>query len=144
LPHFPILPSCGRRKLTRSIASVIATAVCRLLESELARRRARNPRYSLRAFAGRLRIDHSTLSQWMRGRRTLTPRGLAQIRRLDLHDFAILDLVRRHDFRPDSRWIAAQLRVGVDETNVALQRLLRLNLLTMDAADRWSTPLEEP
>lgn len=42
------------------------------LQSELAARCARNPQYSLRSFARHLDIDHSTLSQFLRGKRKLT------------------------------------------------------------------------
>ncbi len=52
-------------------------------------------------------------------------------------DLAILELTRRQGFRPDSRWIARELRVTVDEANIALQRLLRLELLEMVSPDRW-------
>lgn len=44
----------------------------RLLQEELARRCAGNPKYSLRAFARYLGLDHATLSQLLRGRRPLT------------------------------------------------------------------------
>jgi len=47
-----------------------------LLQSELARRCARNPKYSLRAFADLLGIDHSSLSQMLRQRRVITPRAI--------------------------------------------------------------------
>jgi uncharacterized protein (TIGR02147 family) len=43
-----------------------------VLHAELARRCAANPRYSLRAFAKYLGIDHSTLSQLFRGKRQFT------------------------------------------------------------------------
>lgn len=49
------------------------------LREELARRCRDNPQYSLRAFAGKLGLDHSSLSQILRGKRTLTE---ANIRRL--------------------------------------------------------------
>lgn len=42
------------------------------LRQELAARCARNPQYSLRAFAVFLGVHHSTLSQVMRGKRTVT------------------------------------------------------------------------
>lgn len=42
------------------------------LERELARRCASNDQYSLRAFARQLDIDHSTLSQLLRGKRPFT------------------------------------------------------------------------
>ncbi|MGH9936225.1 MAG: DUF4423 domain-containing protein [Blastocatellia bacterium] len=44
------------------------------LQSELARRLSSNPQYSLRSFALQLGINHSTLSQLLRGKRALTPR----------------------------------------------------------------------
>ncbi len=46
------------------------------LQSELARRCARNSQYSLRAFAVHVNVDHSTLSQWLRGRRPMTRRSI--------------------------------------------------------------------
>lgn len=49
------------------------------LAEELAKRCASNARYSLRAFAKMLEIDHSSLSQILRGRRALTE---ATIRKL--------------------------------------------------------------
>jgi transcriptional regulator with XRE-family HTH domain len=148
------------------------------LRGELALRCGRNAQYSLRAFARFLGLDHSTLSQLLRGKRRLTERTvrrcgmrlgldedsvrefcrseagvsdaddevLGEVRRLasdtasvvaEWHHYAILELVRLDSFRPDSRWLARVLGLSVDEVNIALQRLLRLGLLSMDAADRW-------
>jgi transcriptional regulator with XRE-family HTH domain len=133
----------------------VTTTCFRLfLQHSLAERRARNPQYSLRAFAQRLDIDHSTLSQWMRGRRPLTAKTIETLgRRLRLPakhirvfvehrnvsgpDLAILELTRHASFNPDSRWIAKQLGITVDEVNIAIQRLLRLDLLQM-GADGWT------
>ncbi len=50
---------------------------------------------------------------------------------------AILELMRLASFRPDSRWIARVLGVSTDEVNIALSRLARLGMLTMEAPDRW-------
>src|SRR5262249_22953072 len=148
-----------------------------LLQSELARRCATNPQYSLRAFAMHLEIDHSTLSQILRAKRALTektiealgnhlgldraaieryaanerafaasPGGEGEIVQLtsdalnlvsDWYHWAILELVRLDDFRPDSRWIARVLGITTDEVNVALSRLLHLRLLEMVDRDRW-------
>ncbi|HEY7370443.1 MAG TPA: TIGR02147 family protein [Thermoanaerobaculia bacterium] len=147
-----------------------------LLQSELARRCAANAQYSLRAFAMQLEVDHSSLSQWLRGRRAITRRTIETLgAKLDLPEeviaryvenaardgdpqgddsrdslsgdtialiagwehFAILELTRLQEFRPDSRWIARVLGIGVDLVNVALQRLIRLGLLEMAAEDRW-------
>ena len=147
------------------------------LQSELARRCARNAQYSLRAFALHLSVDHSTLSQWLRGRRPMTARSIESIGgmlglsgpaiqsyiehaqregtnapRLPCgvltgetveviaawYHFALLELTRLAEFRPDIRWIARVLDISVDEVNIALQRLIRLDLLDMAAADRWT------
>jgi transcriptional regulator with XRE-family HTH domain len=145
-----------------------------LLQSELARRCSRNPNYSLRAFAMHLDVDHSTLSQWLRGRRPIATRSIESIgarlgitpeaikgyvERVTRDDatangvwyltpdtmslvaewycFAILELTRLESFRPDSRWIARVLGISADEVNVALQRLIRLDLLDMETPTRW-------
>ena len=120
------------------------------LAAELAQRRARNPRYSLRAFARDLGTDHATLSQLMRGRRVLSPRMLRQIgRRLHVgaadiaeacerhHADAILRLARMKILRPDSRWIATRTGLPLDAVNAALTRLLHQRQLRMAAAGRW-------
>jgi uncharacterized protein (TIGR02147 family) len=151
-----------------------------LLQAELGRRCARNPQYSLRAFAKFLAIDHATLSQLMRGKRALTGRTLIRLgSRLGLerpaidvylaqeaiwgrsredvesvnelrqlatdtasvisewHHYAILELTRLRDFKPDSRWIAQVLGITPDLVNLALSRLLRLGLLEMVDRHRW-------
>lgn len=50
-----------------------------VLQEELARRCARNPQYSLRALAAALALDHSTLSQLLRGKRPFTERTIRAI-----------------------------------------------------------------
>jgi len=49
------------------------------LRSELAARCERNPRYSLRAFANFLDIDHASLSQIMRGARACTTQSIRRL-----------------------------------------------------------------
>ncbi|MBI1853189.1 MAG: TIGR02147 family protein [Planctomycetes bacterium] len=155
-----------------------ATSFRLLLQAELARRCAANVQYSLRAFAMHLDVDHSTLSQILRGKRALTEktieslgnhlgldratieRYVANERRFattpavvdgeileltrdavnlvsDWYHWAILELVRLDDFRPDSRWIAQVLGITVDEVNLALSRLLHLGLLEMVDRTHW-------
>jgi uncharacterized protein (TIGR02147 family) len=146
------------------------------LQEELAARCGRNPRYSLRAFANFLAIDHATLSQILRGKRAVTP---ATVRKLgarigltesdieryaqiatnkqeptdatqyrDLaedaarvfsnwHAFAILELMRLKEFRPDVGWIERVLGISADEIQVALQHLIRLNFLNMESPGKW-------
>src|SRR5262245_32651300 len=45
----------------------------------MARRLSSNPQYSLRSFALQLGINHSTLSQLLRGKRALTPRMIKNL-----------------------------------------------------------------
>ncbi len=121
-----------------------------LLAAELAQRRQRNARYSLRAFARDLGTDHATLSQLMRGRRVLSPAMVRQIgRKLHLraadiaeacaqhHADAILRLAARSTFRPNSRWIATRTGLPLDAVNTALARLLHQRLLVMESPTRW-------
>jgi hypothetical protein len=121
-----------------------------LLQSELDRRRAANRRYSLRAYARALAIDHSALSQILRGRRRLTARKIRTLGpRLGLHagvldehcanehEAAVLDAIARPGFRADSRWIATVSGVPLDDVNIALQRLLRKGVLVMRSRSQW-------
>jgi transcriptional regulator with XRE-family HTH domain len=162
-------------KSTLTAASPTPDTSFRLfLQSELARRCARNAQYSLRAFALHLGIDHSTLSQWLRGRRAITARSIEMLGPklglsplaiqqyvehsgredrpsldaflltgetvsliADWYHFAILELTRLDEFECDSRWIARVLDISVDEVNLAVQRMIRLDLLDMESADRW-------
>jgi uncharacterized protein (TIGR02147 family) len=55
----------------------------------------------------------------------------------DWYHYAILELTRLHDFKPDSRWIAQVLCITPDEVNIAISRLARLGLLQMVDHDRW-------
>ena len=80
------------------------------LQEDLATRCARNPRYSLRAFAGYLRLDHSTLSQLLRGRRRFTARTVERIgARLSLAPAVITQFVELERTPPES-WAARELR----------------------------------
>jgi uncharacterized protein (TIGR02147 family) len=55
----------------------------------------------------------------------------------DWYHYAILELTRLQDFKPDSRWVARVLGITTDQVNLALTRLLRLGLLKMAGRDRW-------
>jgi transcriptional regulator with XRE-family HTH domain len=157
---------------------VSSTLFSERLRREFETRRERNPRYSLRAFAGFLRTDHSTLSQILRGARRVPPgriRVWSKILGMGAEEISlyaaaesapdaathrkhellrhwtaeaesitngpihlqIIRLSRNPDFRADCRWIAARLKVDVDEVNIALSRLLRLRLLAAAAPNQW-------
>ena len=73
------------------------------LQEELANRCARNPRYSLRAFAKYLTLDHSTLSQLLRGRRRFTGRTIDRIgKRLRLSSEMITQFIEGERSTPPS------------------------------------------
>lgn len=121
-----------------------------LLNAELQRRRARNSRYSLRAFARDLDEDHASLSQMLRGRRRPSARRMREIAaRLGIDravleaccamriDAAVLEAVQRRPRCIGSRRIARRIGCKVDDINVALQRLLVTGRLRMPTRDRW-------
>lgn len=115
------------------------------LYQELRRRQGANPRYSLRAFALHLGIDHSTLSQLLRARRTLTPEMLERLgARLGLERDAIATYVAHEARRisapgPQSREVR---RLTADTANLvadwyhwAILELVRLRDFVPDS--RW-------
>ena len=72
----------------------------RFVQAEIARRCAKNPRYSLRACARALELDPATLSQLVRGKRPFTGRSIRRIgAALGLDDAAIEAHVR-DELRP--------------------------------------------
>lgn len=121
-----------------------------LLAETLARRRAVNQAYSLRAFAQSLGVHHATLTRLLAGRTIATGRCVQRLgRRLGLNDAEIQQLglaearrgvcraISRRDFRPDSRWLAAMTGLPLDAVNVALQRLLVDRALVMRSRGHW-------
>ena len=114
-----------------------------LLQEELATRCARNPRYSLRAFARYLRLDHSTLSQLLRGRRRFTARTVERIgARLSLAPAVITQFVELERTPPES-WAARELRQLSRDASLSLAEwhhpaILELTRLASFRADvRW-------
>jgi transcriptional regulator with XRE-family HTH domain len=124
-------------------------SVASFLDREYGRRKGRNPRYSLRAFARDLGCDHSTLSQWMRGKRPVSDEAAAQLcDALGLHgidrrrvcELGPTDLevvaAARETKASDSHALAAATGLGLDALNTALFKLIRLGVLRMDG-DAW-------
>ena len=115
------------------------------LEREYGRRRGRNPRYSLRAFARDLGCDHSTLSQWMRRTRPMTEEAAQQLcdalqltgadrslaREIDENDMTVL-LAIRSGAAPNASALASATALTGDQVNLSLFKLLRLAVLRMD------------
>jgi transcriptional regulator with XRE-family HTH domain len=121
-----------------------------VLQAEFDRRRAANARYSLRAFARALSVNHSTLSQMLRGKRRVTARNvralgpplrlnaavIAELCAIE-HESAVLAVLEQPRFRADSRWVATMAGIPLDEVNVTLQRLLRKRIVTMASSSSW-------
>ena len=139
------------------------------LVQEFAARRAKNPRYSLRAFAAYLGADHSTLAQILRGSRRAPVSGIrvwSKALGLSIEEAAVYVAAehvpdpetahRQHQLHhwtaealsiisdrshweiarrvgtaspADTRAIAQEIGLPVDQVNMALARLLRLRLL---------------
>jgi uncharacterized protein (TIGR02147 family) len=115
------------------------------LQAELARRCARNAQYSLRAFAKFLDVDHSTLSQIIRGKRRLTERTVRRCGvRLGLDEESIEEFIRAigsEDERDDAA--LGEIRVLASDTaklvaewqHYAILELVRLPGFRPDS--RW-------
>ena len=130
---------------------MLSVTLLTVLRAELERRRGGNRRYSLRSFARDLHVDHSALSQILRGKRRLTGRNVRALgRRLRLaapqiaelcaleNESAVLAALDRPNFQADSRWVASMVGIPLDEVNVTLQRLLRKRIVSMEG-DSWVT-----
>jgi len=103
-----------------------------ILDLELRRRRRINPRYSLRAFARSVGVEHSTLSQFLRGKRAITWRSIHLIaKRMRWNGQALLALCNRPDYSFDSIFISRELGVSVDEVNIALTDLCLFGLMEL-------------
>ena len=114
------------------------------LNRELKRRQERNPHYSLRAFARDLDCNHATLSQWLRVttpmsreaeehifvRLDLSPAERAFAREIDDNDLQILAAIREAPATTEA--VASVAGMSVDQTNIALAKLLRLEIVRMD------------
>jgi transcriptional regulator with XRE-family HTH domain len=81
----------------------------------MARRLSSNPQYSLRSFALQLGINHSTLSQLLRGKRALTPRMIKNLgERLGLRPEEIEAFIARERQAADTvvsreiRWLTME------------------------------------
>jgi plasmid maintenance system antidote protein VapI len=114
------------RQRSRSSAAIRLRTI---LEAEFTRRRGLNPRYSLRGFARSVNLEHSTLSQLMRGKRPLTWKSIHRIAGKVRWTGAALLQLSAEDSKFDSRAMARQLGISVDEVNIAFTDLCLFGLL---------------
>lgn len=113
------------------------------LREELARRCARNAQYSLRAFAIYLGVHHSTLSQLMRGKRTVTRAVVEKfgfklgLKPEEIERYVQIEASRPGRSLPDERTQLARDTAGVleDWRNFAILELTRLSDFQPDS--RW-------
>ncbi len=59
----------------------------------------------------------------------------------DWHNFAILELTRTDGFKGNINWIARVLGITTAEAHTAVERLKRLNYLSVDTEGRWKDSL---
>jgi uncharacterized protein (TIGR02147 family) len=95
------------------------------LQAELARRCASNEQYSLRSFAVFLGVDHSTLSQLIRGKRALTEK-------------TIIKLGERLGLKPEEidAFVAQERVIAIRETGASRE----IRQLAMDAVGVLADP----
>ena len=118
---------------------------CERLQIEFDARKARNPRYSLRAFAAALKVEHSTLSQILRRTRPVPPgRIRAWARNLGMMpEEAAVYIAACHAESPEGRrraqqllnWTSEALAVMDDSIHYDLLRLTRTPAFQPDV--RW-------
>jgi transcriptional regulator with XRE-family HTH domain len=109
------------------------------LRQEFARRRAANPRYSLRAFAQFLGLEHSTLSQILRGRRGVPAGTLARLaQRLDLGPEEAAAYQGAPDIREAARFAAQARRMSwLGEAAALLQTPAHWRLIDLLRSGEW-------
>lgn len=109
------------------------------LRQELARRRRVNPRYSLRAFGEFLSIDHSTLSQILRGQRPLPSeylRNWAAKLNLGAEETAVYEVnAEEGDFTTFERTLRRRQWIG--EAAILMKMPAHWQLLQLLRAPDW-------
>lgn len=132
------------------------------LLGELKRRKSTNAAYSLRAFSKTLELTPGRLSEYLSGKRTVTPHmarklalklGVAPTTSTDIdkkfgapleneafaaiadwQHYAILSLMETKGFKLDEKFIARRLGISPLDAREALERLLRLGLVEKQGA----------
>lgn len=102
-----------------------------ILQSELARRKKVNRSYSLRAFARSVEVEHSTLSQLLRGKRAMTWKSIQTIASTMRWTGSSVLNAAGEGKKFDSRRISRRLGVSVDDVNMALTDLCLFGLIEL-------------
>ncbi len=136
----------------------------RLLKEAYLKKRERNPRFTIRAFAAQLGMNSGTLSRLLSEKQPISEKVFEKIRdvviaevpwsasqyemipKIDIeifrlitrwYHFAILELTYLKDFQSDIQWIAKRLNISIIEADDAVRRLFRLEFLKEDPEGRW-------
>lgn len=134
-----------------------------ILRSELGRRCAENPGYSLRAFARALEISPSLLSMVISGKAPVSRKlshkvkqqfgsqlaqSVLKTQTLSLDQFALLSdwyhlaiicLTDIPEFKSDPAWIAKKLKISPIQAKLAFERLIRMGILKKQN-NKWVQP----
>jgi len=103
-----------------------------VLQAEFSRRQQSNPRYSLRAFARSVGLNHSTVSQLLRGKRPITGKSVRSIAgSLRWNGTSVLKVSGQSAVHFDSRIMAQRLGLSVDEVNIALTDLCLFRMIQL-------------
>jgi uncharacterized protein (TIGR02147 family) len=125
------------------------------LQQEFIRKTALNPKFSVRSFSKQLGLNSGTLSQILAGKRPVTSKLVRSLEpklglppQFNLGDrynfideetitifthwyhYAILELSLIKGFKSDVEWISKKLDIPKVEVGYAIERLLRVGLLT--------------
>ncbi len=131
----------------RALAAFLETDHSTL--SQILRGSRRVPVSRIRGWARKLGIDQEETTVYIAAEHepdTRTAERQRQMRQWTAEALAIanqpahwgiLRLCRAPEFRSDSRWIAQQIGVDIDQVNLAFSRLLRLRLLEVRASGEW-------
>ena len=103
------------------------------LQAELARRCSTNPQYSLRSFALQLKVDHSTLSQILRGKRLLSDRMIRKLGERLALDLSTVDaFILREKLRSgEARSSQAQIRQLAHDTVSLISNVYHYTILEL-------------
>ena len=134
----------------------------KILEVEFDKRKKKDPKYSIRKYSQDVDIDASTMSQYLRGKRKLTPYSFSTILtklRVDNHIienyekdrlnldqlkekhyllkkhwyyFAILELTYLYDHSTDHKWISNKLNLDLETVDLAVANLIDIGAMELN------------
>jgi transcriptional regulator with XRE-family HTH domain len=138
----------NKRYSLRAFAGLLGTDHATV--SQILRRKRSVPHERIAAWARKLKLSPEEIAVYTAVERVIDEnkrRQSEQLRHWASEMLALLNepvhreilrLLRRPDFKPDSRWIAAETRAALDHVNIAISRLVGFGLLEMGRAGKWA------